>query len=468
MQGCGPCAGGGGGRYEDDAPAPPDPAMLAFQQVRPRMIAVIQAMADGFLDRDAWMAALPGTPDAYVAATDRIHRTLVGQASALQRQAAGYNANLANAGQRQREAGRLAELEQDNSAMRAWLKDAEQAAAASRQYTAITEEIEARASVLRAAINDEQRVALAAFSVLLPSSALPRDIRVVIPGPPAQKRAERSEVPEPAKPPRITPGVFPVHPAYEPTDQQPRYDAVPGLSGSLEARTAQIEADARTAREAFNKRNDLRSLFDMTKVAAANVTDRIDRAAKERNQLMERVAQVSGVPEQLRQVRLAAIDARNNERARFVTYAAQEWMWERAEKRYIHGISDAIKVSDYYRRNRGTLQSKLEHMDREEILRLYEEDRFNVLNLPEALSKAVEVGELRDSVLTLLEHGHFYAEEAARLGATGSPGEVEDFVSDMFEGLTDDAREIVKADAKLLHLEGPFAAIAARLFVPDP
>jgi hypothetical protein len=199
MNGCG-CPGGGGAVQppqqqppQQHPPPGPSPEVLAFQRVRARMIAVIEALSNGpFLDRNSWMANLPSTPEAFMSDADNLHTSLVAQSIAFQRQVAAYR-TIIDLGNRSVPAllQQLPAVLPDIARLTDKLKEAQGYGpwyqAQIDNLARATREMQAQSVRLRAAIKADQQATVAAFMVLLPAGAAPAPDSVIVEPPPQDK-----------------------------------------------------------------------------------------------------------------------------------------------------------------------------------------------------------------------------------------------------------------------------------------
>jgi hypothetical protein len=471
MNGCG-CPGGAAAPSQ---PAPPSPEVLAFQRVRPRMIAVIEAMSGSLpiIDRNSWMADLPSTPEQFIKDADQLHTTLMAQSIAFQSQVTAYRAiiDLGN-----RAAPTLLQeaqpVQRDITRLAAKLKEAQGYVPWYQGQTdnlqKATRQLQAQSARFVSAIKADQRAAVAAFMVLLPPGATPmsEDGQLVEPGPQVKAHVPTDPLVElyangrPLYPTAAVPAMA----ALPDTNTQPVYAGVPPLTGSLDDRAAHLEEDARNVRASFELRNQMMAQAQPAQRAYENATRTMSQAISQQSSLAGQIFQAADLAEKARSAEVAASAAMRTEEARFLTYAAQAWIWENAKKAALGGIKAELKTQDYFKRHTDMARSPFLDIDEAHVLQYYQQHKFNVMNLPDGIEQAVGLKKLRDSIVTLQTHAQSYALEASRIAASGTVSEALAFADRMYQGMDEDSKSIVKADMGLLEVPEPFADIATRYF----
>lgn len=471
MNGCG-CPSG---QAAPSQPAPPSPEVLAFQRVRPRMIAVIEAMSGSlpFVDRNSWMADLPNTPEQFIKDADQLHTTLVAQSIAFQRQVTAYRTIL-DLGNRAAPAllQQVSAVQQDIARLTAKLKEAQgyvpwyQAQVDNLQKA--TRQLQAQSARFLSAINADRQTTVAAFMVFLPPGATPMsdDAQVVEAGPPFKSHVPTEPVVELyAKGRSLYPSVaVPAMAALPDTNTQPVYAGVSPLTGSLDDRAGHLEEDARNVKASFELRNQLMAQAQPAQRAYENAMRTMSQAILQQHSLGGQISQAADLAEKARSAELAASDAMHTEGARFLTYAAQSWIWKNAKKAALDGIKAELKTQDYFKRHTDLARSPFLDIDEAQVLQYYQQDKFNIMNLPDGIEQAVGLKKLRDSIVTLQTHAQGYAAEASRIAAIGTEAEAQAFAGRMYQGMDEDSKSIVKANMGLMNVPEPFADIAAHYF----
>lgn len=468
LQGCGPCGTGGGTVIE--APQPPSAEELEFRRALPRMIAVIDSMGGDFINRESWMADLPQTPAQFIVTADRLHAVLASRATAWGRQATAFRANIA---QSEAEARAMTEMLPEVRARiarrRGNLADAQgwvdslQSQIDTLQRLARS--LDGRASQSRPRVAAAQRDVLAALAVLLPEAA-----RQGIDLPRIREAPDQDRLPRPNDEifaiSRDT--VLPASPAQRlPLDTSaPVVERdVPRLGGSLDARAAALEADARATRANFAARNALTQQSFAADAELKAAATQLSEARQTHDTLVEQLFGKRTLAERLRTKELEASDTFHSAEARFVVYAAQEWIWQNAKKQTLDAIKVEFKANDYVSRHTDYARSPFLDIKEADILRYYEERRFNIMNLPDGIENAVGLRKLHNSMMDLLSDGKTYALAATEFAAHGSETETLAFAAATQQGLDKDSREIVAANLGVISVPQPFADIMARMFV---
>ena len=468
LQGCGPCGTEGGTVIE--APQPPSAEQLEFQRVLPRMIAVIDSMGGAFINRESWMADLPQTPEQFKVTADQLHAVLASRATAWGRQAAAFRANIA---QSQAEAramremlpevqARIARRRGDLAEAQGWV-DTLQGQIDTLQRLARS--LDGRASQSRSRVEAAQRETLAALAVMLPEAA-----RQGIDLPHIREAPDQDALPRPNDEIFAISGdtVLPAFPAERlPFDTSaPAVESdVPRLGGSLEARAAALEADARAARANFAARNDLTQQSLAADAEHEAAATQLSEARQTHDTLVEQLFGKRTLAERLRTEELEASDASNSAEARFVVYAAQEWIWQNAKKQTLDTIKVELKANEYVRSHSDYARSPFLDVEEADILKYYEARRFNIMNLPDGVESAAGLRELHNSIMDLLSDGKTYALAATEFAAHGGETETLAFAAATQQGLDKDSREIVAADLNVISVPKPFADIMARMFL---
>jgi hypothetical protein len=483
MNGCG-CPGGGGAvqpppqqPQQQQPPPGPSPEVLAFQRVRARMIAVIEALSSGpFLDRNSWMANLPNTSQAFMSDADNLHTSLVAQSTAFQRQVAAYR-TIIDLGNHAAPAllQQLPAVLQDIARLTAALKEAQAYGpwyqAQIDNLATATREMQAQSARLRAAITADQQATVAAFMVLLPPGAAPASAGQIVEPPPQDK------LPVPAEPVvdlyRNGRPIYPVLPipalaALPDTNAQPVYSGVPGLGGSLDDRAAQLENDARNLQASFDLRNQLMAQAQPAQQAYENAGSRLGQAVAQQSNLVGQIFTAAAAADKARGAELAASDAMHTEAGRFVSYAAQAWIWQNAKKFVLDRIKVELKTQAYFKQHSDLARTFLD-IGEPQVLQYYQQRKFNVMNLPDGIEQALGFKKLHDSIVTLQTHAQGYAQEATAIAAHGTESETLAFVGGVYQGIDADSKSIVQANMGLLNLPEPFASMVTKYFTKtDP
>jgi hypothetical protein len=319
-----------------------------------------------------------------------------------------------------------------------------------------------------AAIKADQRAAVAAFMVLLPTGATPMTDNDLIaePGPQYKSRVPTDPVVELyVKGKSLYPNLFPPAMAALPdTNTQPDYAAVPPLSGSLDDRAASLEQDAQNVRASFALRNQLMAQAQPAEQAYRNAGDTLAQAISQQNSLVGQIFQAAATGDKARSMQIAASDTLYMEEARFLTYAAQSWIWANTKKFVLNQIKVELKMQDYFKQHTDLARSPFLDIDEAHVLQYYDQRKFNIMNLPDGIEQAVGLKKLRDGVVTLQTHAQGYALEATTIAARGTESEAQAFAGEMYRGLDADSKSIVKTNMGLMNLPEPFASLATQYF----
>ena len=470
---CVPDGGGGSGGGSEYYDPGPSPEQLALQNALPRFINVIKSVSENlpFLNADSWLSDLPQTPQQFVTDTDNVHRILIERAASLNAESTDYQQIIDDLGRwTAGERARLKELTSKTPSVEQQLKDAE---AYGPWYQRQIDNLQ-RATVglkqlsdtYRGRIEKDQKIVEATFSVLLPSSASPDWSEIYI-----------------AEPDPVTPTEVPFDPPFDvgklrqetplpaPAIPEPSYRKVdvnvPSLSDDFDARVTQLEADAGMAREAFEHRNDLMHQKQYREADFEDTQNALEGAIEHYNALVEGIFGQRTIAEKLRSQELAASDAMRSETARFMVYAAQSWIWENAKMSVLENIKYELKEQDYYGSHTDAAQSPILDVNESDILKYYEERKFNILNLPDRVDSAVGFRDLRNQIMTLLTHAEDYATVVSHLDAYGTESDSRAFSEEMEKGLGKDSEKLVKADLGSVNVPEPFATIMTKYFLKE-
>ena len=471
MNGCG-CAGGGAAPPQ---PSGPPPEALAFQRVRPRMIAVIQATSGSlpFLDGNSWMANLPNTPEQFIKDADQLHTTLVAQSLAFQRQVAASR-TIIDLGNRAAPAmmQQVPTVQQDIARLAVKLKEAQGYVpwyqGQTDNLSKATRQMQAQSARFLAAIKADQQAAVAAFMVLLPAGAAPMSDNNVIVEPPQQYKSAAPTEPvvelySNGRPLYPVPTI-PLLAALPDTNTQPVYDGVPSLSGTLDERAARLEDDARNVRASFELRNQMMAQAQPAQQAYENAGAALSRVVAQQSNLVAQIFTAAAAADKARSAELAASDALYAGEGRFFSYAAQAWIWENTKKFVLNDIKVELKMQAYFKQHTDLARSPFLDIDEAHVLQYYQQRKFNVMNLPDGIEQAIGLKKLRDSILTLQAHAQGYALEATTIAEHGTLSEAQAFAAGVYQGMDEDSKSIVKANMGLMNLPEPFASMATKYF----
>ena len=96
----------------------------------------------------------------------------------------------------------------------------------------------------------------------------------------------------------------------------------------------------------------------------------------------------------------------------------------------------------------------------------YDAGKRNIFGLTEkALSTSGSIKKVVDRIRTLQTHAQEYILEAARLGALGTPGEINEFIGEMNKGVDSDCEALVKANLSALKIPDPWNSIVSKYFI---
>lgn len=446
-------------------PPPPDPRALALQDARARYDQLLRAPQNDFLRRvRGWAPEWAGAPNDEASFTRRanlVHDWLSGWNTRLGDELALFRLLT----EEDREAQKvIPSLEREVSALKRQVHEA--------NARAVIAEREANR-----ALREEQLIGLAHYNadymaredsallskwyaVVLPDSALAvrqSDVNKE----PAFKEFEppRPVARKPAPPP-------PPHPrleAYQAPVPSPRLEGELPLGGPPERDIERLERRFREVSDTWERRKaQLGTNDDWRKP--------FTKGEKRYNLDVEKDIVAS---------RLAAAEARliENENAlaryqenirfqsqRFTHSATRAMIWRQFRKTAIKIVLDDLKK---------TLPANVVPspytMTSADIATFYEQGKRNIFGLahhqvtsPIWDSSIVKV---QKQTLTLLQHAQGYAEEAARVLATGSPGEIQEHANTLFNGLDRDSEEIVKRSLSGLKVPEPYNTVIRKHFL---
>jgi hypothetical protein len=236
------------------------------------------------------------------------------------------------------------------------------------------------------------------------------------------------------------------------------------LSGSLEDRAGHLEEDARNVRASFELRNQMMAQAQPAQQAYQNAGSTLGQALSQQNILVGQIFQAAAIADKARSMQIAASDAMYTEEARFLAYAAQSWIWANTKKFVLNEIKVELKMQDYFKRHTDLARSPFLDIDEAHVLQYYQQRKFNIMNLPDGIEQAVGLKKLHDSVVTLQTHAQGYALEAAAIAAHGTEADSQAFAGEMYRGMDEDSKSIVKTNMGLMNLPEPFASMATHYF----
>lgn len=468
---CVPDGGGSaGGGYVDPGPSPEE---LALRNALPRFIDVIKSVSGSlpFLEANSWLGDLPQTPQQFVTDSDNVHRILIESAASLNAESTDYQHMLDQLDAwTSEDRRRLQELSAKTPALEEQLKEAKAYGPwYQRQIDNLdraTAALKGLSGTYRGQIEKDQKIVAATFSVLLPAAASPDWSGNGIVEPEAVPPTD-----VPSEPPFDVGNIRQLTPLPALSLPEPSYrkvDAnVPPLADGFDERASRLEADAQAARDAFEHRNDLMHQTQYRQADFEDAQNALEGAIEHYNSLVEDIFGQRTVAERLRSQELAASDAMRSETARFMVYAAQSWIWENAKMSVLENIKYELKEQDYYGHHTDAAQSPILDVNESDILKYYEDRKFNILNLPDRVQSTVGLRDLRNQIMTLLTHAEDYATVVSRLDAYGTESDSRAFSEEMEKGLGKDSEALVKADLGSVNVPEPFGSIMAKYFLKN-
>jgi hypothetical protein len=470
LQGCGPCPGGGGGPAY--VPPQPTPEQQAFARAQPRYVAVLRLLSESlpFFAGAALMANLPSTPERLAQDADSLHKYLASLAASFNAQSAAYRDSLTIY------QNLTPELTAQARAIRNVIPRLEAKAVEARGYipwyqgqidwlNARAQDLSSRSGGVLARVKRDQVTVEAAFAVLLPAglNAPPGAASIVEPDP--IKNTPMPRTPDIVLGDEMKSFPIPALPALPDTNAQPRPDAVAGLAGTLDDRVQRLEADAQAARYAFQARNDFMQQAQPRKSAYEAAVSDFSDALKRRTELAAEITDTTSRVERLHREDLAATDRARQEGGRFLLYASQALIWRNAKMVALNALKVELKTNHYFKTHTDLARSPFLDVSEADILKFYNERKFNVMNLPDAFETGLELNKVRNSIVTLQTHAEGYASVAATLAAYGSETETKEFVDGIFAGMDKDSRQIVSGAMNTMNVPEPFSTMFTSYFL---
>jgi hypothetical protein len=324
-------------------------------------------------------------------------------------------------------------------------------------FNARVRDLSSRSDGVLADVKRDQVTTEAAFAVLLPArlGATAGTSALVEPDPVKSPRLEWA--------PRVVDDMrsfpIPALPALPDTNAQTGPDAFAGLTGTLDDRMQRLEADARAAGAAFDGRNDLQQQAQPRQKAYEVAVSAFSSALKRRTDLGAEITATNSRAEQLYHEKVAASDRAHEEGGRFLLYASQALIWRNAKMVALNALKVELKTNQYFKTHTDAARSPFLDVSEADILKFYNDRKFNVMNLPDAFETGVALNKVRKSIVTLQTHAQDYALVAPSLAAYGSETEIREFVDGLFAGMDKDARQIVSEAMNTMSVPEPFSTM---------
>jgi hypothetical protein len=238
----------------------------------------------------------------------------------------------------------------------------------------------------------------------------------------------------------------------------------PRLSGPPEDAAAQLETDAAEVRRArssntwelINEEDTARSKAEKLHKERDNAFDAKDVLESEISSGTQRLNEVDNW------ILPRAKDELQAAQQSFLYRAADEWIWKNARSEAIRQIKTEVKRLAVA----PTIGAKYSDISDIKMRQFYDAGKRNIFGLTEkALSTSGSIKKVVDRIRTLQTHTQEYILEAARLGALGTPGEINEFIGEMNKGVDSDCEALVKANLSALKIPDPWNSIVSKYFI---
>jgi len=459
-----PCTSRGGGRQ---MPVPSDPRQIALENAVSRYSSIVTSLADQYnlLDKKGWLNLPHGTETQFLDAANQLHKLLVNDAAKNRTRVSQLRASLAASELIiQTYPEQIADINADIQSLGSKRDQVAESLLAAEKQLELTEraarQLEARALVYKNDTEQNRDSILMWLNVMLPPNAA----KNAVPGPYesalewAPSVAERQRNPEAIR--EVIPAALAVSkPMLPGGDITP-----PRLSGPPEDAAAQLETDAAEVRRArssntwelINEEDTARSKAEKLHKERDNAFDAKDVLESEISSGTQRLNEVDNW------ILPRAKDELQGAQQSFLYRAADEWIWKNARSEAIRQIKTEVKRLAVA----PTIGAKYSDISDIKMRQFYDAGKRNIFGLTEkALSTSGSIKKVVDRIRTLQTHTQEYILEAARLGALGTPGEINEFIGEMNKGVDSDCEALVKANLSALKIPDPWNSIVSKYFI---
>jgi hypothetical protein len=387
-------------------PPQPTPEQQAFARAQPRYVAVLRLLSQSLpFFGTSLMADLPGTPERLAQDADFLHKQLASLTATFNQQSAAYRESLTIY------ANLTPELTAEARAIQNVISRLEPKAVEARGhipyyqrqidwFNARARDLSSRSDGVLARIKRDQVATQAAFAVLLPAGLSAAAGTSALVQPDTVKTTPLPRTPDVVLGDEMKSFPIPALPALPDTNVQTGPDAFAGLAGTLDDRMQRLEADAQAARSAFEARNDLQQQAQPRKAAYEAALSDFSGALKRRTDLAAEITDTNSRVDQLYREKVAASDRARQEGGRFLLYASQALIWRNAKMVALNALKVELKTNRYFKTHTDAARSPFLDVTEADILKFYDERKFNVMNLPDAFETGLELNKVRNSIVT--------------------------------------------------------------------
>lgn len=431
---------------------------MALQRAIPRYEAVLQSLSDRFINVGAWLAEAHSNETDFVEAAGQLHTFLVGATTNFSAQEAYASERLAHYHVLK---SAVALLEARARAIRARLNSVASAQAAVEENIELLNrtalQLGARTRELDEELDRLKDGVLQRYAVyLVPGDVIPMertnegsgsDSTRFMPIENGQQRQAYFAVP--------------AFNFVEPPEPPAKQWAVPALSGGVEDLVGTLEAEATDLRTAFDGRNAAYAKLVPVRAAIRSLEE---RGFNIKFEIQNLPVEINNAEVTLNETRRRAARQEISMEMQlddFAVMAAHNWIWQNMKREAVAVLKTEVKRLAMAA---GTGRESFELSDLE-VGRFYAQSKYNVFGLPDAATKTSALITVQKQTLALLAHGQEYMQQAAELGAHGTPGQMQEFADGMFQGMDRDAEELVRVSLAAAQIREPFNTIYRKLFL---
>jgi hypothetical protein len=455
-----PCGGN-----RNQAPPTPDAGQVALENAVSRYNAVVSSLSDQYniLDKQGWRNLPHGTEAQFLDTANQLHKFLVNYVDKIETRVAGLKRDLAVFDEINRTyPGLIANLNTESERLRSERDRVANSLKETSQQLEITNraarQLGERANLYQISAEKDRKSVLMWFDVLLPPNAA-KNAR---PGPYQSAIEWAPSIMERQRPVEAAPLAVAITPAKP---MLPRRDIDPArLEGSPEEAAAQLETDAARVRS-----SSAGNTWDL-----ANAADRARTIAERLQQ--DRISAIEtqvGVESDvfmnkrvLKELTIWSLPKAQDElqaaQQSFLYRAADAWIWKNARSEAIRQLKVEMKrlaVSS-------TTGVRYRDVTNLKIQEFFDAGKRNIFGFTD---KAITIGggmkKVTDRIRTLQTHSQGFIFEAARLGSSGTPAEINEFQSEMSQGIDGDCEELVKANLSAIKIPDPWNSIVSKYFI---
>ncbi|MBP6004559.1 MAG: hypothetical protein KA746_14085 [Pyrinomonadaceae bacterium] len=454
------------GNQNTRRPAPPDPRQIALQNAISRYRAVVVALSDKYnlLDKQGWLNLPHNTESQFLDAANQLHKLLVNDAARNRYRVEELRSSLALSETiirtyPARTAGYIADITRRESERE---KLVEELKAAEKQLE-LTERAARQLAERTAAYDSDSKRDRQAIIMLLSVLLPPKTARKAIPGPYESALEWGPSIPEPYQEPWTPQPVTPIPVRPEIPKSPPGEINPPRLNAAPEDVAAQLEADSDEVRSARSSNTwDLANAEGKERATAGKIAQEMYKAAGIKSELD---AEVTSGSQRLRILVKSSIPRAQDEltaaKQSFLYHAADAWIWKNARSEAVRQIKSEVKRLAVA----PTMGAKYTDISEIKVREFYDAGKRNIFGLTEkSMSSVGGIYKVVDRIHTLQTQGQRFMLEAARLGALGSPREINLFVSEMDRGVDSDCQALVKANLSAMKIPEPWNSIVSKYF----